>query len=83
MPLVSPSQTVLGSWLHVDDVVIATNQPEETLQAVAAAINPPDPQVNNLESADVNNPDPEVDTLETGTSGSSTPHTQIHYSDVD
>ena len=76
-PLVSSSQTVLGSWLHIDDAVVATSHPEETLQATAAAANPLDHQVDNLEStaspAAENIPDPESDT----------PRTTIHYSDVD
>jgi hypothetical protein len=63
--------------LYLDDAVVATSHPEEVVQAVAAAAEPLNPQ------AVVNIPDPEIDNLEAGASGPSTPHTQIHYSDVD
>ena len=71
-PSVLSSQTVLGSWLHIDDAV------------VAAAAEPPDPQAVPLGDAAENHPDSEVDNLESGTNASEdTPRTRIHYSDVD
>jgi hypothetical protein len=64
-------------------VVIATSQPEEALQEVAAAAEPLNPQAVDLESADINNPTPEADTLETGTNDSSSPRTRVSFSEVD
>jgi hypothetical protein len=77
------SQTVLGSWLHIDDAVVATSHPEEALQAVAVATEPPGSQAVLLGDTAENNPDSEIDNLEAGASGPSTPRTHIHYSDVD
>ena len=83
-PAVSPTQTIFGSWVHVDDVVVATNHPEEAFNMLAVAAEHPDPQADPLGDAAVNIPDPEVDNLESGTEASvDTPRTTIHYSDVD
>ena len=70
--------------MYLDDAVVVTSNPEEALQAVAAATGPQGPQAVNLEDPAENNPDPEVDNLESGTEVSvNTPRTTIHYSDVD